>query len=93
MANNSNDITNKIHSRKLKTIQEFDIAMEKKIADGYCLEEPEPAPQRLIFPGIGCPNCGWNIKDMRETKSDDDGKKYRHCSCFKCGNRVWRRTP
>jgi endonuclease IV len=89
----NNYIEDLIHSRKLLTIQEHDDAMEKLISSGNAIQEAEPVDGKITYTGIGCTRCGYQLTDLKETKSDPDNKKYRHCHCFRCGNTVWRRTP
>jgi hypothetical protein len=82
-----------IHKNGLITMQEHDKTMEELISSGTAVEEPEPQKGKVIYTKIGCSVCGFELMDAKETKTEDDGKKYRRCYCFRCGSRAWRRTP
>jgi hypothetical protein len=82
-----------IHNHNLITIEEHEDLMQQTIDSGAAAEEPEPETSQIIYTKIGCSRCGFELIDAKETKTTNDGKKYRRCFCFRCGNRAWRRTP
>ncbi len=86
------DIETTIKLRGFQTVQEHDDAVEKLIASGKAVVEPELKPKQFRFCTIGCPKCAWRMNDTSATK-EEDGKKYRNCACFRCGNKLWRRIP
>lgn len=84
----------RIQHQGLLTIKQHDERIDALIASGKAVVEEEPEAKRVVFSGIGCPQCGFRLMDIGgTTQTDPDGAKFRQCGCFRCGRRVWRRTP
>jgi DNA-directed RNA polymerase subunit RPC12/RpoP len=80
-------------TQKLLTIEQHDHVMDVGIASGEAKTEPQAEAGKVVLSGIVCPRCGFRMLDISGEEVDPEGKKFRMCGCFRCGHRVWRRTP
>lgn len=81
-------------AQKLLTIEQHDQTMDTGIASGEAKPEPRAEAGKVVLSGVVCPRCGFRLLDIPgEEETDPEGRKFRQCGCFRCGHRVWRRTP